>query len=787
MDTYRGGLFLDTQTKTRERFEKGRSFSTSAIGREALKLWIEPLAAYLAKQKPPRGLEQIIRRLSDQQLAFMALRGVLDQIHFGWDLRKKPKKPVKNPDMRFRLELGRAVRNELEYAGLLAAKHWVKAGKDIAKRHRRLDAAKNWQPGKFRQIEWIDRECAQVGDWLWDGLAEMTCFDIDDRGFPCFHADHKAALDSLTEELVFKHPLYQPLELQPAPWTSWRKEYEDKIGAAFVGTNHPEAIAAFKEAFADGSIAEHAMGVSAVERVPLKINPVTLPLVKQFGGEEFKVDVAVAEAFLGRDNFWLPIRCDFRGRFVHQCNFNYTRSDPVRSLFMFADGKPIGTSISWLEIAIANAHGGVKGTWRDRLDWVAHRREMIKACAADLRLIWTGNGIEAKERYQFAAACAEYVAADTHGADYSTHLPVWLDASSNGLQHLALMRRDSDLAEMVNLETQLIGRSTMIYELSTGDLEFVTHAMDVELGEMPLGPEAREWLKQKPDELEDIYERIGDRVRMNLFADRADPLSRFWLDRKKHLRDFCKQPVMTLMYGVTKPGMLDQIYEKAEDLGLIPLPPKAAVRLRDHIWSAIEQVLPIAVKTREEIQKLADALLKPGREQCGWQKRKDKRVPNYLFRAPPATFMEWLTPSGFPVANRYRKSKLERVVLPFLGQKVTIAEGYTDEVRRQKVKNSAVANFTHSLDAAHLVRSVNAAVDAGVTNIMTVHDYFGALAPDARKFARIRRFALAHMYRDNPLVALWQHNVRRGANDLPLPTMGNLDPFATAFSEYFDR
>jgi DNA-directed RNA polymerase len=166
--------------------------------------------------------------------------------------------------------------------------------------------------------------------------------------------------------------------------------------------------------------------------------------------------------------------------------------------------------------------------------------------------------------------------------------------------------------------------------------------------------------------------------------------------------------------------MLNQINEKAEELRLIPLPPKAAVRLRDHIWSAIEQVLPIAVKTREEIQKLADALLEPGRDRCGWQKRKDKRVPKYVFRAPPATFMEWITSSGFPVANRYRKSKLERVALPFLGQKVTIAEGYTDEVRRQKVKNSAVANFTHSLDAAHLVRSVNAAVANGITNIMTV-------------------------------------------------------------------
>jgi hypothetical protein len=52
---------------------------------------------------------------------------------------------------------------------------------------------------------------------------------------------------------------------------------------------------------------------------------------------------------------------------------------------------------------------------------------------------------------------------------------------------LALMRRDSDLAEMVNLETQLIGRSTMIYELSTGELEFVTHGMTSSLGKCRSG------------------------------------------------------------------------------------------------------------------------------------------------------------------------------------------------------------------------------------------------------------------------------------------------------------
>ena len=171
----------------------------------------------------------------------------------------------------------------------------------------------------------------------------------------------------------------------------------------------------------------------------------------------YKRDIAVASA-LGDATFWNPVRCDFRGRLVQLCDFNYTRGDPVRSLFLFAEGKRLGESIGWLEIAVANAYGE-KGTWRERHEWVANNRELIKAVARDPRLIWLQDidakgDPKAKEPFLFAAACAEYVAADTHGQEYETHLPVWLDASSNGLQHLALMRGDAKLAAAVNLRTR---------------------------------------------------------------------------------------------------------------------------------------------------------------------------------------------------------------------------------------------------------------------------------------------------------------------------------------------
>jgi DNA-dependent RNA polymerase len=757
---------LDTEAATRAKVEKS-PYSVQKVGRETLKLWIEPLAAYLAQGTSPRGLKQVLQGLDHKQLAFLALRSILDQIHFGWDKRRdrrSGKRTVKNPDMLFRVELGQAVRDELDFAGLLAAKRYVKAARNKHAAIGRL---------KFRRIDWTRAECAQVGDWLWDALAQMTCFDADERGFPGFHSDHKAALDKLAEEVLFDHPLYKPKLAEPPPWTAWRMECPGDIGATFVKATDPETIETVRAAFVTPApqalvmpeesppeavllpgetpdafyawferdvrpqaapISVHARAVSAIQSVPLKINPAMLSLVREFAGEEHRRDVVVAEALANQPRFYNRVRCDRRGRLIQICDFNYTRGDPVRSLFMFAEGKPLGQMgvmvagqhagwpIDWLEIAIANAHG-VKGTWADRHKWVADNHELIKAVSVDPGLIWR-QGVRAKEPFQFAAACIEYVAADMHGPTYETHLPVWLDASSNGLQHLAIMMRDVKLAEMVNLKVRTTERGPAI---------------------------------------QDAYDVVTAYARQNLCADGDDPS--IWLSHNlaPYLRDLLKQPIMTLPYGVTRSGMLDQIKETCAELG-INVPFAALVRLRDHIWRAIEEALPGAMAARTYIQGIAQHCLDRG------------------------AYMQWVTPSGFPVDNRYRKSHAHRVRLPFLGQSVTIADGYTDEPRAQKTIDSAVANFTHSLDAAHLALSVNAAVDRGITNIMTIHDCFGALAPDVHHFGQIRRWELAKMALYNPLAVLRATNLPSDTNDLPLPAFDPaFDRVSLGESEYFDR
>src|SRR5262249_22323073 len=231
--------------------------------------------------------------------------------------------------------------------------------------------------------------------------------------------------------------------------------------------------------------------------------------------------------------------CDWRGRLVHLCDFNYTRGDGVRSLFQFGRSKPIGLSNGWLEIAIANAYG-IKGTWTERRKWVADKRELIKACFHDPSLIFSGNGIKADEPYQFAAACAEYIAADMRGPDYPTHLPIWLDASSNGLQHLAMMRRDSELARMVNLNTEWPDGIPVYRRRGDGALVRFMYMRDAELGEkLFVGPEAREWRTKRAetDTVGDVYELVSKHVLMNLSCEACDE-SQFWVDHEEHLRAF---------------------------------------------------------------------------------------------------------------------------------------------------------------------------------------------------------------------------------------------------------
>src|SRR5262249_35027425 len=152
-------------------------------------------------------------------------------------------------------------------------------------------------------------------------LVEFFADDAD--GFYCISDKCKPKVEQLREALIAADPSYAPLLKQPPSWTGWSKTC-DGFEATFVRDWHPETKKAINDAFLD-PLWDHARGVNALSKVPLKIDTEMLPLVERFAlagkhgirseADETKVKADLADAkYCGNRAFWNDYNCDWRGR-----------------------------------------------------------------------------------------------------------------------------------------------------------------------------------------------------------------------------------------------------------------------------------------------------------------------------------------------------------------------------------------------------------------------------------------------------------------------------------------
>jgi len=240
-------------------------------------------------------------------------------------------------------------------------------------------------------------------------------------------------------------------------------------------------------------------------------------------------------------------------------------------------------------------------------------------------------------------------------------------------------------------------------------------------------------------------------------------LAKWWRNRLKPLnprqkRKLLKTPVMTLSYNVQDDGMIRQIGEAYANLfdGNEP-EAKAARYLAGKIRKACEELLPGPAAVMRYITALTRCCSSDGR------------------------FLEWRNPTGFFVSNRYNRQRRVTVNLLRHGVRIRhrVGDGYLPKLNKTKAANSAPANFVHSLDAAHLVRVVSAAMEEGISEIVCVHDSFACLATQAVRFNRIIRTQMAMLYaRQDHLLALGEQS------GLSPPRYGDLDPLEVQKAEY---
>lgn len=157
----------------------------------------------------------------------------------------------------------------------------------------------------------------------------------------------------------------------------------------------------------------------------------------------------VANKYKDEEAFWVPWSFDFRGRVYPQVTTPSPQgTDFEKALLLFAEEGPVNRH--WLAFQVATTYGLDKASMDDRQIWVNNNHDLISRIATD-PLGSLQEWSQAEEPWCFLAACFEYYDCVIEQTRSISGLPVSVDATCSGLQHLSALTLDRSAAEMVNV------------------------------------------------------------------------------------------------------------------------------------------------------------------------------------------------------------------------------------------------------------------------------------------------------------------------------------------------
>lgn len=417
---------------------------------------------------------------------------------------------------------------------------------------------------------------------------------------------------------------------------------------------------------------------------------------------------------------YMPYQLDSRGRVYPVPALNPQGNDLCRGLLEFSAGKALGDEgVFWLKVHTANLFGVDKVSFADRLLWVQQHWSALLGSALDpwQQRFWT----QAEQPLQAFAACIELLGVAMEGSAYVSRMPVALDGSCSGLQHLGAAFRCEKTAQVVNL---------------------VSH--------------------ERPA---DIYQDVANQVTV-LLQQETDPamlpLAAQWLQfcHGRVRRQVTKRPVMTYPYGSRRIGFTEQlladvIKPAGAQATVFTKPRQAAFYLAGLIEQAVAETVVKAAEAMRWMQASAGALAALGQP------------------------VIWRTPLGFPVWQEYRDQSSRQVDSVVFGRRMRCrVQQDTDRLDSRKMVNAIAPNVVHSLDSTHLFMTVQTAGAAGITDFALVHDSFATHAAQTTDLYFHIRQAFIELYQQPVFDALakqwqqqWQQVATRPDNAKAIPAL----------------
>lgn len=379
---------------------------------------------------------------------------------------------------------------------------------------------------------------------------------------------------------------------------------------------------------------------------------------------DYAYTVAKAKSLAEVDEFYYALDVDYRGRVYYvESYMNFQGSDLARSLLSFSEAKPVTpVGLHWLKVHCASSYNqsysrdnipswctsdykshldseGLddisvdKMTIKDRALWVDHNLPHVYLTAMKKKIQ------NCEKPVAYLAACIELLKYKEANGEYSSSLPIPIDGSNNGWQHLGAISKDTQTGELVGL-------------------------VPVEI--------QNDFYVQTAKKLIEITK---DETRRDILHS---------MPMKKIRKGISKRGSMTRAYSAGAQKIAENMYQDCKGYGYCEeygITEEICKGLARDLVKAIQLVCPGPLKTMKFLQQLANDRLDQGYGYITW--------------TTPSGFPVIYT-------CNHQRSEKQRGTINGLGQINHVAKVDTGMSDRRGFMCGISPNFIHSMDASHM-------------------------------------------------------------------------------------
>lgn len=570
----------------------------------------------------------------------------------------------------------------------------------------------------------------------WSGLVKkvLYTFKYDSKKYVVDLVDRDLLEELAMNRIVYNLPLNLPMVVKPKPYTKY------KLGGYLLnGNKYNEDIFIKKTDYEKTSEITNSSViydlVNGISAVPYKINTEVLDFIskntdlnliydihkphkyqnikrnklqnsayKTYVGQLLNQEITldIASVFRNFSKFYLPVRLDQRGRmYCSPPYLSYQGTDLAKSLLLFATPEIIqrdSDCVDYIKAYGANLFGTTlsKKSIQFKCKWVNNNLN-------DIINYHNGKLIrQAKSPLLFLSFCIEYkriyeTFQNADNMEFNTYLPIEVDATCNGFQHMALLSNEERLFRRVNLRT-----NSNISSKNHEPSDFYSYILDKIMSVILIKVQTNEFGKN--DKLRDTYHRLN-----NFIWNRTN----------------VKKAIMTIPYNATMRTMTVAISKSlGEPVKIENENTKEEIRwygdldtnilVNDYdICILVTLIYKIIYENHDRIKKLVKYL-------------KNIASLHNKLNAP----IIWTLPSGLIISQSYLETS-SLTITPFTHKNInlTLKVSNKGEMDKKRQRRAFMPNLIHSLDGASLALLYNKFVKSTNNSpFFAIHDCFGVTA-----------------------------------------------------------